>query len=81
MNNPFRKVQRIADWLDDLQATRDNRRLNERYSLLVSEAEKKKDVSERDCLVQEWELESDFVLHPVYQRRGERLTAKLQPSQ
>jgi hypothetical protein len=42
----------------------------------VAKAEKDKDWGARDGLLSEWSLESNLVLDPVYERKGERLTAK-----
>jgi hypothetical protein len=71
-----RRITAVADWLNERAATRAARRLRERFAPLVADAEKKKDWAERDSLLGEWSLESDFVFHPVYERRAERLTAK-----
>jgi hypothetical protein len=72
----LRRIRLAADWLDDRQATRDIRRLREKYAPLVAEAEKQKNRNERDRLLAEQSLESTFILHPVYARKGERLTEK-----
>src|SRR6266849_2038929 len=72
----LRRIRLVADWLDDRQATRDIRRLRGRYAPLVAEDEKQKNWDERDRLLAEQSLESTFILHPVYARKGERLTEK-----
>jgi hypothetical protein len=71
-----RKIQFIADWIDDQAATWQARKLRERYAPLVAKAETDKDWNERDRLLSEWGFESDSVLDPVYARKGERLAAK-----
>jgi hypothetical protein len=71
-----RRMQFVADWLDDQAATRQVRELREKYAPLVATAEQDKDWDERERLLSEWGHESDVVLHPVYQRHAERLTAK-----
>lgn len=76
MNNPLRRFQRIADWLDDREATRKLRQLREEYSPLVEEAEKKSDWNERDRLLAEWQHEDETVSDPVYARQHEKLTAE-----
>lgn len=76
MKNPLRKLGRISDWLDDRKASHDDRKLREEYGLRVTEAEKNNNWEERDRLLSEWEFESDSVLHPVYARKAEKLTAE-----
>lgn len=76
MKNPFRKIQHIADWLDDHTAVRQNRELRQKYAPKVAEAKKAKDLNRRNELLGEWEFDSDAVLDPVYARKAERLTAK-----
>ena len=76
MNNPLRKIQQIADWLDGREATRKLRQLREEYSPLVEEAKKKSDWNERDRLLFEWEHEDESISHPVYARQHEKLTAE-----
>jgi hypothetical protein len=71
-----RRIQYVADWLDDQAATRQARKLQETYAPLVAKAEKDKDWDARDGLLSEWSLESNLVLDPVYERKGERLTTK-----
>jgi hypothetical protein len=73
----LRRIRLVADWLDDRQATRDIRKLRETYAPLVAEAEKQKNWNERDRLLEEQHLESNVILHPVYARKGERLTEKV----
>ena len=58
------RIRRVADWLDDQKATRDVRKLQEKYAPLTAEAEKQKNLDERDRLLSEWSIESDLVLHP-----------------
>jgi len=72
----LRRIRRVADWLDDQKATRDVRKLQEKYAPLIAEAERQKNLEERDRLLSEWSIESDLVLHPIYGRKSERLTAK-----
>jgi hypothetical protein len=71
-----RRIQFMADWIDDQAATWQARKLRERYAPLVAKAETDKDWNERDRLLSEWGYESDSVLDPVYARKGERLAAK-----
>jgi hypothetical protein len=71
-----RRIQFIADWLDDQTATQQARKLRESYAPLVAKAENDKEWSERDRLLSEWAFDSDAVLDPVYERKGERLSAK-----
>jgi hypothetical protein len=72
----LRRIQFIADRLDDRAATRQARELRENYAPLVAKAEKDKDWDARDGLLSQWSSESDLLLDPVYERKGERLTAK-----
>src|SRR6266704_5404539 len=58
------RIRRIADWLDDQKATRGVRKLQEKYAPLIAEAEKQKNLDERDRLLSEWSIESDLVLYP-----------------
>jgi hypothetical protein len=76
VKNPFRRIQRIADWLDDRTARQQDRKLRQHYAPKVAEAEKAKDWNRRNELLGEWHFESDTVLDPVYARKAERLTAK-----
>jgi hypothetical protein len=71
-----RRIQYVTDWLDDQAATRQARKLQETYAPLVAKAEKDKDWDARDGLLSEWSLESNLVVDPVYERKGERLTSK-----
>jgi len=72
----LRRIQFIADWLDDRAATRQARELRESYAPLVAKAEKDRDWDARDGLLSQWSSESDLLLDPVYERKAERLTAK-----
>ncbi len=72
----LRRIRLVADWLDDRQATLDIHKLRERYAPLVAEAEKQKDWNERNKLLEEQHFDSNLILHPVYARKGERLTEK-----
>jgi hypothetical protein len=71
-----RRVRFISDWIDDHAATRQAHKLRETYAPLVAKAEQAEDWGERDRLLSAWRFESDSVLDPVYERKGERLTAK-----
>lgn len=72
----LRQIRRVADWLQDQAATRELRNLRQKYSPLVAKAEQQKNWDERDRLLADWSSESDVILHLVYERKGERLTAK-----
>jgi len=72
----IRRLRFVSDWIDDHAATRQAQKLRETYAPLVSRAEKAEDWGERDRLLSEWRFESDSVLDPVYERKGERLTAR-----
>lgn len=76
LEHHLRRIQRIADWLDDREATQKAKKNSQLYSPLIAEAEKKKDFEERDRLISEGSFERDAALDPVYQRKGERLAAK-----
>jgi len=71
-----RRLRLVSDWIDDHAATGQAHKLRESYAPLVAKAEKAEDWGERDRLLSEWRFESDSVLDPVYQRKGERLTAR-----
>jgi len=66
MNNPIRKIQRLADWLDDREATRLVCKHRALYAPKVAGAEKVKDWNEQQSLLNEWEFENDLVRDPVY---------------
>jgi hypothetical protein len=76
LDNPLRLIQRVADWLDDHKATRQERKLRVKFAPMVAAAERAKEWGKRDGLVSEWQFESDAVLDPLYARKAERLTAK-----
>jgi hypothetical protein len=76
VRNPLRKIERISDWLDEREASRADRKLREHYAPLVEQAENAKDWDARNQLLSEWSFESDSVLHPVYARNAEKLTAQ-----
>src|SRR5947208_4339904 len=71
-----RRVRFISDWIDDHAATRQAHKLRETYAPLVAKAEQAEDWGERDRLLSAWRFECEWVLDPVYERKGERLTAK-----
>jgi hypothetical protein len=49
-----RRIQFLAEWLDDQAATRQVRELRERYAPLVATAEQDKDWNERERLLSDW---------------------------
>lgn len=71
-----RRIRLVADWLEDQEATRQVRKLQEKYAPLVAQAEKEQDWNTQQSLLSEWDFDSDAVLDPVYGRKGERLAAK-----
>jgi hypothetical protein len=71
-----RRIQAVADALDDRAATRQVHELREKYGPLVAKAEQDQDWNEQQKLLSEWEFDSDSVLDPVYERKGERLSAE-----
>jgi hypothetical protein len=77
MENPFRTIRMLADWLADRDATRQDRKLRQLCAPQVAKAEKAKDWNKRDELLNEWQFESQTVLDPVYARKADRLTAKV----
>jgi hypothetical protein len=79
LRNGLLKVRRshlLGDWIDDRTATRQIQELQEKYAPLVTKAEKHKDWDERERILTDWAFESDSVLHPLYARKAERLSAK-----
>src|SRR5262249_27637084 len=71
-----RRIQAVADALDDHAATRQVDKLRQKYAPLVAKAEQDQDWNKQQELLSEWNFDSDSVLDPVYERKGERLGAK-----
>jgi hypothetical protein len=69
-------IATIKDRIDDFRANLALRRLHEFYAPKVEEAVKAKDWQKRDEILSEWQSESELVLHPVYARKADRITAR-----
>jgi hypothetical protein len=76
VKTPQRRLQFVADWLDDRKANSKSKELRKHYEPLIAKAEKDKEWDTKQQLLHEWDFENDSVFHPVYARKIEKLTAK-----
>lgn len=66
----------VRNWLADRKATRTVHDINEKYSARVTDAENAGDREAYDLALHEWQVDADFVLHPIYARKAEKITAE-----
>jgi hypothetical protein len=70
MKNPLQYCRWTSEWLENRKAAHAISKLNDQFSVLVAEAEKKRAWDERDRLLYDWHFEADFTLDPMFDRRA-----------